>query len=61
MCDGRLPQFRIEACGAHHDRFGVDSGVAPLDRYVRTRGGQVARTPVTCEMRDTMKDSWSDG
>jgi len=42
VADDTAP-FRFEALGTHHDRSGFDSGVAPLDRYLRTQAGQDAR------------------
>lgn len=35
--------LRVEALGAHHDRSGFESGVEPLDRYLRTQASQDAR------------------
>lgn len=35
--------LRIEALGAAHDRSTFDSGVEPLDRYLRAQAGQDAR------------------
>lgn len=33
----------MEVLGPQHDRAGFDSGVEPLDRYLRTQAGQDAR------------------
>lgn len=35
--------LRVEALSPRHDRSGFESGVAPLDRYIRTQAGQDAR------------------
>ena len=35
--------LRIELLAEHHDRSAFDSGVEPLDRYLRTQAGQDAR------------------
>ncbi len=34
---------RVEGLGTHHQRSGFESGVEPLDRYLRTQAGQDAR------------------
>jgi GNAT superfamily N-acetyltransferase len=38
-----IEKLRVEPLGAHHDRFGFESGAEPLDRYFRTQAGQDAR------------------
>jgi GNAT superfamily N-acetyltransferase len=35
--------LRIEALNSHHDRSKFESGVEPLDRYLRAQAGQDAR------------------
>jgi GNAT superfamily N-acetyltransferase len=35
--------LRVEALGPHHDRNSFNSGVEPLDRYLRAQAGQEAR------------------
>jgi GNAT superfamily N-acetyltransferase len=35
--------LRVEVLGPHHDRSRFDSGVEPLDRYLRAQAGQDAR------------------
>jgi GNAT superfamily N-acetyltransferase len=35
--------LRVEPLGSHHDRTSFDSGVEPLDRYLRTQASQDAR------------------
>lgn len=35
--------FRVEPLGSHHDRASFDSGVEPLDRYLRSQASQDAR------------------
>jgi GNAT superfamily N-acetyltransferase len=35
--------LRVEPLGSHHDRSSFQSGVEPLDRYLRTQAGQDAR------------------
>ncbi len=35
--------LRVEALGPQHDRAGFESGVEPLDRYLRVQAGQDAR------------------
>ncbi|OJY73620.1 MAG: GNAT family N-acetyltransferase [Rhodospirillales bacterium 70-18] len=42
MADNASEELRVEALGSH-DRSGFESGVEPLDRYLRTQAGQDAR------------------
>jgi GNAT superfamily N-acetyltransferase len=35
--------LRVEPLGSHHDRASFDSGVEPLDRYLRSQASQDAR------------------
>ncbi|WP_395018371.1 GNAT family N-acetyltransferase [Dongia sp.] len=48
--------LRIEALGSHHDRTRFESGVEPLDRYLRNQAGQDARkniaAPFVLELPD---------
>jgi GNAT superfamily N-acetyltransferase len=41
-----VPAPRVEPLGPHHDRVSFTSGVAPLDRYLRTQASQDARKNV---------------
>jgi hypothetical protein len=41
-----IPALRIEPLSNRHDRERFDSGVAPLDRYLRQQAGQDARRRV---------------
>lgn len=43
MPESASDALRVEALGAHHDRSSFDSGVEPLDRYLRTQAGQDAK------------------
>lgn len=36
-------KLRVEPLGSDHDRSGFESGVEPLDRYIRSQAGQDAR------------------
>ena len=42
-----MPRFRIETLSSAHDRTGFQSGVEPLDRYVREQVSQDVRRRVT--------------
>lgn len=46
MASGRDEDLRIEILGSSHDRASFDSGVEPLDRYLRAQAGQDARRRV---------------
>lgn len=39
--------MRVETLGPHHDRSAFESGVQPLDRYLRLQAGQDARKKMT--------------
>lgn len=39
--------LRVEGLAARHDRAAFESGVEPLDRYLRTQAGQDARRKLT--------------
>jgi GNAT superfamily N-acetyltransferase len=41
--DERGEKLRVEPLGPSHDRSGFESGVEPLDRYLRTQASQDAR------------------
>jgi GNAT superfamily N-acetyltransferase len=41
--DEREEKLRIEPLASSHDRSGFESGVEPLDRYLRTQASQDAR------------------
>lgn len=43
MNPGADEVLRVEALGPHHDRSRFDSGVEPLDRYLKAQAGQDAR------------------
>lgn len=43
MSDEGKEKLRVEPLTSSHDRSAFDSGVEPLDRYLRTQAGQDAR------------------
>lgn len=43
MNPGADEVLRVEVLGSHHDRSRFDSGVEPLDRYLKAQAGQDAR------------------
>lgn len=43
MPDDRGEKLRVEPLASNHDRSGFESGVEPLDRYLRTQASQDAR------------------
>ena len=43
MSDPGEKKLRVELLESRHDRSGFESGVEPLDRYVRAQAGQDAR------------------
>jgi GNAT superfamily N-acetyltransferase len=49
-------RLRVEPLGSHHDRSGFESGVEPLDRYLRSQASQDARknmaAPFVLMLRD---------
>ena len=42
-----MSRFRIETLSSAHDRTGFQSGVEPLDRYLREQAGQDVRRRIT--------------
>lgn len=48
--------WRVEVLGSHHDRTGFESGVEPLDRYLRIQAGQDARKNVAAPFVMVLND-----